>query len=365
MMGKVMDKGEMAITPVLLVILDGLGYIPEHMKTPAARHAATGNAWAQAKTPVLDRVMRDHPWTTLGASEQAVGLPEGVMGNSETGHLAIGSGRVNPSPLSTYNQAIQDGSLAKDDVFQAHLSKVRGKDGVVHLFGLLSDGGVHSHISHLTALIEIYAQAGVGAVIHAQLDGRDVHPKSAKIYVQMLWQSLSPQARQCCEMGSVGGRFYGMDRDQRWDRVQTSYDVITQGWQGAENPSPAWAVPSQPAAAPSSDSEKPSDPQLPFSFQDAKPSFIAAITAIEAGYAAGYNDENLPPIALPGCPAMLGQHGLHFFNFRTDRCVEMWEALLKPDWAANGFHRPALIDFCSAVGMALYSEDLALNERYP
>jgi 2,3-bisphosphoglycerate-independent phosphoglycerate mutase len=353
-----LSRDNPAITPVVLVVLDGLGYIPEHMNSPEARKAAVSNAWAQANTPVLDQLMRDHPWTTLGASGTAVGLPKDGMGNSETGHLALGSGRVNPSQLETYNLAIQDGSLARDAVLQQHIAAIQAGDGVVHLFGLLSDGGVHSHISHLTALIEIYAAANLKSVLHAQLDGRDVHPKSAKRYVQSLWQSLSPHARQYCALGSVGGRFYGMDRDKRWDRLQASYDVITQGWTGN-------SAPLAKAEAPSTADEVALDPALVASFADAAPSFTHAMAAIEAGYAAGYSDENLPPIALSGCPPMRAQDGLHFFNFRTDRCVEMWEALLKQDFAADGFSRPALIDFCSAVGMALYSEDLKLTESYP
>ena len=197
---------------VTLVVLDGWGCAP----------AGPGNAVELAATPVFDRLWREYPHTTLKASGEAVGLPEGQMGNSEVGHLTIGSGRILFQDLMRVNQAVRDGSLYENAALVAAFERARARGGDVHLLGLVSRGGVHSHIDHLRALLELARRQGMEerTWIHAFTDGRDVSPTSAVADLATL-----PAER----IATVVGRYYAMDRDQRWERTQKAFDAITLG----------------------------------------------------------------------------------------------------------------------------------------
>ena len=201
--------------PLLLAILDGLGLAEE----------GPNNAFDQAHTPVLDRLM-EKGYAQLQASGEAVGLPEGQMGNSEVGHTNIGAGRVVYQELTRISRDAKDGTLAKNQVLQEGFLKA--KDHALHLIGLVSEGGVHSHRDHLVSLVKLAKEAGVKKIyIHAILDGRDVPPTSARKEIKKLQEDLS--AIGAGEVVSLIGRFYAMDRDTRWERVEAAYDLFTQG----------------------------------------------------------------------------------------------------------------------------------------
>jgi 2,3-bisphosphoglycerate-independent phosphoglycerate mutase len=249
--------------PVVLVILDGWGCAP----------AGPGNAVELAETPVFDRLWRECPHTTLKASGEAVGLPPGQMGNSEVGHLTIGSGRVLDQDLQRINRAIADGSLFENPVLKAAFE--RGGD--VHLLGLVSHGGVHSHIDHLQALLRFAPER---TWIHAFTDGRDVSPHSAARDLAEL-----PAER----IATVAGRYWAMDRDKRWDRTQRAFDAIVNG-----------------------EGDHADDP----------------VAAVEASYARGGTDEFVEPIVLDGRPRLRPSDAAVFFNFRPDRARQLTKLLL-------------------------------------
>jgi 2,3-bisphosphoglycerate-independent phosphoglycerate mutase len=249
--------------PVVLVILDGWGCAP----------AGPGNAVDLADTPVFDRLWRECPHTTLKASGEAVGLPPGQMGNSEVGHLTIGSGRVLDQDLQRVNRAIADGSFFENPALKAAFEQ----GGEVHLLGLVSHGGVHSHIEHLQALLRFAPER---TWVHAFTDGRDVSPTSA--------------ARDLAELpvdriATVVGRYWAMDRDQRWDRTQRAFDAIVRG-----------------------EGEHADDP----------------VAAVEASYERGVTDEFVEPIVLDGRPRLKPGDAAIFFNFRPDRARQLTKLLL-------------------------------------
>jgi 2,3-bisphosphoglycerate-independent phosphoglycerate mutase len=248
---------------VVLVILDGWGCAP----------AGPGNAVELADTPVFDRLWRDYPHTTLEASGEAVGLPPGQMGNSEVGHLTIGSGRVLDQDLQRINRAIADGSFFENPVLQAAFAT----GGDVHLLGLVSHGGVHSHIDHLQALLRFAPER---TWIHAFTDGRDVSPTSAAHDLAEL-----PAGR----IATVAGRYWAMDRDQRWERTQRAFDAIVRG-----------------------EGEHADDP----------------VAAVEASYARGVTDEFVEPVVLDGRPRLKPSDAVIFFNFRPDRARQLTKLLL-------------------------------------
>lgn len=224
-------RQEALTLPVCLIIIDGYGLAED----------SPSNAISQAATPVLDRLFRDHDWVRLEASGEAVGLPQGQMGNSEVGHLNIGAGRVVFQELTRIDRAVADGSLAENAVFQGAFAQAKAHGGTVHLMGLLSDGGVHSSQEHLFALLEEAAKAGADQVmVHCFLDGRDVPPSSAGSYIRQLEERISKlgQAYPNCQMsiGSLSGRYYAMDRDKRWDRVQKAYDTIVCAQEHTDRP---------------------------------------------------------------------------------------------------------------------------------
>ena len=271
---------------VVLVVLDGWGCAP----------SGPGNAVDLAETPVFDRLWAEYPHTTLKASGKAVGLPPGQMGNSEVGHLTIGSGRVLDQDLQRINRAIEDGSFFENPALKAAFAK----GGDVHLLGLVSYGGVHSHIDHLKALLGFAPER---TWIHAFTDGRDVSPTSAARDLAEL-----PAER----IATVVGRYYAMDRDQRWERTQRAYEAIVEGV-----------------------GELAQDP----------------VAAVEASYARGVTDEFIEPIVLEGRPRLGKDDSVMFFNFRPDRARQLTRKLLD-----GGF---------DVTTMTRYSEELDTPVAFP
>jgi len=249
---------------VVLVILDGWGCAP----------AGPGNAVELAETPVFDRLWRECPHTTITASGEAVGLPPGQMGNSEVGHLTIGSGRVLDQDLQRVNRAIADGSFFENPVLKAAFEQ----DGDVHLLGLVSHGGVHSHIDHLQALLRFAPER---TWVHAFTDGRDVSPHAAKHDLAEL-----PADR----IATVAGRYWAMDRDQRWDRTQRAFEAIVNG-----------------------EGEHAEDP----------------VAAVEASYERDVTDEFVESVVLDGRPRLKPGDAVIFFNFRPDRARQLTKLLLE------------------------------------
>jgi 2,3-bisphosphoglycerate-independent phosphoglycerate mutase len=262
---------------VALVILDGWGIAPP----------GPGNAVELANTPVFDGLRRRYPDSRLIASGEAVGLPPGQMGNSEVGHLTIGSGRILDQDFQRVNRAIQDGSFFENDALVAAFRRARERGGAVHLLGLVSYGGVHSHIDHLRALLDLAAreQMGERTWIHAFTDGRDVSPTSAVHDLGEL-----PDER----IATVSGRYYAMDRDKRWDRTERALEAILGGDGGTGGRA------------------------------DAR----SAVQAVQASYDAGVTDEFVVPVALTGRPRLdPARDSAIFFNFRPDRARQPCERL--------------------------------------
>jgi 2,3-bisphosphoglycerate-independent phosphoglycerate mutase len=208
----------MAKQPKALIILDGF----------ALRNVEQGNAVAQAKKPNFDRYWNKYPHATLKACGEAVGLPEGQMGNSEVGHLNIGAGRIVYQSLTRVNIAIREGEFEKNETFLKAMEHVKAKGTALHLFGLLSDGGVHSHIDHMFALLRLAAKEGLEKVyIHGFLDGRDVGPQTAKTYIEQTFKVI--EETKVGQFATLSGRYYSMDRDKRWDRVEKCYRAMVYG----------------------------------------------------------------------------------------------------------------------------------------
>lgn len=283
--------------PVILIIMDGFG-----MAEPGP-----GNAISMARTPNLDALFAECPWTTLLSSGLAVGLPEGQMGNSEVGHLNIGAGRIVYQELTRIDRAIADGSIFENPVLIEAIDGAIAAHGAVHLMGLVSDGGVHSHQEHLYALARMAGARGARRVfVHAFLDGRDVPPSSGLEYVRALDEALADLG--VVSVATVTGRYYAMDRDNRWDRVEKAWRAMVLG-EGV--------------------------------------SAESATAAIGASYAAGVTDEFVVPavvIGADGAPlgAVADGDALIFFNFRPDRAREITRAFVDPAFA--GFERPVQPD---------------------
>ena len=204
--------------PVALIILDGFGL----------RDTTQGNAVAQAKKPNFDRYWNHYPHAQLTAAGEAVGLPDGQMGNSEVGHLNIGAGRIVYQSLTRVNVAIREGEFEKNETFTDAMEQVKKNGTNLHLFGLLSDGGVHSHIDHMFALLKLAAQEGVKNVyVHGFLDGRDVGPQTAEKYIKATEEKMKEYG--VGQFATISGRYYSMDRDKRWERVEKSYRAMVYG----------------------------------------------------------------------------------------------------------------------------------------
>lgn len=286
--------------PVVLAILDGWG------EEPASPH----NAIALASTPSMDALKREFPHGVINASELHVGLPAGQMGNSEVGHMNIGSGRVVMQELPKIDQAIASGTLEKNPRLRAFIEKTKQGSGRCHLIGLLSPGGVHAHQAHMAALANMLGKAGVEVLVHAFLDGRDTPPQSAVEYVAEFQRALVGNVR----FATVSGRYYAMDRDKRWERVKLAYMTMAAG-EGVREDS--------------------------------------IEQAIAHSYDNGKTDEFLLPTALGDYAGMQDGDSLLMANFRADRAREILSALLDP--AFVGFELPRRVTFSAALGMVEYS----------
>lgn len=260
---------------VLLVITDGIGDAPD---TP-------GNAFTRAHKPTYDRLFAEVPYSLLETAGPAVGLPAGQMGNSEVGHLTLGSGRILRQSMVRIEDALQDGSLAADDKLQTLFSISHD----IHIIGLLSDGGVHSHIGHIQALARLASEAGRHVYLHVITDGRDVEPRSALRYLAQ----IHPMLGDDISIASISGRFYSMDRDRHWDRIESGYRAIVEG---------------QPATA------------------------LEPAKYIESLYADDISDEFITPAAIAGYPGFKRGDGVIFANFRADRMREIVAAIGAPEF---------------------------------
>ncbi len=289
---------------VTLVVLDGWGCAP----------AGPGNAVELARTPVFDRLWREYPHTTLKASGEAVGLPEGQMGNSEVGHLTIGSGRILFQDLQRVNVAIRDGSFCENAAIVAAFERARARGGAVHLLGLVSKGGVHSHLEHLQALLELARRLGMEerTWIHAFTDGRDVSPTAAVSDLAEL-----PAER----IATVVGRYHAMDRDNRWERTQKALDaIVSGGGQPTHN----------------------------------------VLDDVQRSYDAGVTDEFLEPIVVEGAPRLGAGDAAIFFNFRPDRGRQLAGKLVEAGFDLTTMTRYAKgLDVPVAFGEQVVGQTLA------
>lgn len=261
--------------PTILIIMDGIGLNPCRLN----------NAVALARTPNLDAIYSRYPTTVLEASGSAVGLPDGQMGNSEVGHLTLGCGSVLRQDLVKINDALEDSSFFTNTALQAALTRAKNNNRPLHLLGLVSDGGIHSHVAHLLGLIEACAQAGVVPLLHMITDGRDTAPMCAQSFVENVSTALEKAGGS---IASVCGRYYALDRDNRWDRVQKAWQLLANG------------VGVQAATAQQ---------------------------GIAQAYADELFDEFIQPIVLPGFVPMQADDEVLFFNFRNDRPRELSAAL--------------------------------------
>lgn len=273
--------------PLALLILDGYGLAAD----------GPSNAIRRANTPVMDRLMADCPWQPIKCSGLDVGLPAGQMGNSEVGHTNIGAGRVVYQELTRITKEIEDGGFFENEALTAAVEQAKKNSGAVHLMGLLSDGGVHSHIRHLYALLELCKRCGQEKVyVHCFMDGRDVPPSSGLDYLRALEAEIEKIG--CGKIASVCGRFYAMDRDKHWDRVEKAYETVALG-------------------------------EGPFCG--------SAEQAVEASYAAGKTDEFIEPVRCAENAGIHSEDSVIFFNFRPDRAREITRTLV--DEAFDGFAR--------------------------
>ena len=302
----------MKVTPGLLIILDGFGY----------REECEDNAICQARKPHWDVLWQTYPHTTIDASEKWVGLPKNQMGNSEVGHMSIGAGRVVYQDFTRIENAIESGEFFRNPVLLKAVDTARESGHALHIMGLVSPGGVHSHESHIHAMIDLAARGGAPRVyVHAFLDGRDTPPRSAE-------PSLTALTRKCealanARIASICGRYYAMDRDQRWDRVAAAYDLITQG-------------------------------KAPYRAPD-------AVTGLRMAYARGESDEFVKPtvIAPEGAePARMndGDVAVHM-NFRADRARQLTRALTDPKF--DGFERAVVPRFGYFCTLTSYGRDFS------
>lgn len=273
--------------PLALIILDGFG----------CREETKGNAIAAARTPHLDRLMASCPHTRIGASGMDVGLPDGQMGNSEVGHTNIGAGRIVYQELTRITKSFDEGEALGNPALTAAMENARRPGQALHLMGLLSDGGVHSHIRHLYGLMEMARRFAVERVyLHCFMDGRDVPPTSGIGFIAALQQKIKELGLG--QIATVSGRYYAMDRDNRWERVKLAYDAIVNG-EGNKNPDP--------------------------------------VAVIQKSYGAGVTDEFIVPTVVTEGAGIKAGDSVIFFNFRPDRARELTRALVDPDFA--GFER--------------------------
>jgi 2,3-bisphosphoglycerate-independent phosphoglycerate mutase len=298
------------VSPVVLVILDGWGY----------REETDGNAIAQANTPIMDSLWSAYPSTLIQTSGKAVGLPKGQMGNSEVGHLNIGAGRTVPQELVRISDATEDGSFLENPALVGLCETVAQRQTKLHLIGLCSQGGVHSHLNHLFALLELAKRQNIQDVcIHAVLDGRDTPPASATEEIQRLQAEIAHIG--VGRIVTLSGRYYAMDRDRRWDRVQKAYEAMTQDSDDAIRP---------------------------------------ALDVIQEAYAQKITDEFIVPVRIaPG--AIESGDGVIFFNFRPDRARQLTQAFV--DQKFSEFERP-FIENLEFVTFTQYDQQLPIKVAF-
>lgn len=297
----------------MLMILDGWGYRPE----------IENNAIALADTPCWDEMWQSDPHVLIETSGEAVGLPDGQMGNSEVGHMNIGAGRVVYQDFTRITKAIGDGSFTKNPALCAAVDAARENGGTVHIMGLLSPGGVHSHDDHFIATVQLAADRGAGEIaVHAFLDGRDTPPRSAEASIEHMQQVLDtiPGA----EFASISGRYFAMDRDQHWDRVQRAYQAIA----SAESD---WQTPT-------------------------------AIAALQQAYARDENDEFVQPTTIASATGVHDGDAVIFVNFRADRAREITMAFVNQPF--EGFDRDP-IELADFVCMTEYMAGLPVSVAFP
>ncbi len=300
-----------------LIILDGWGYRPE----------TDHNAIHHANTPFWDSLWSSHPKTLIETSGKAVGLPDGQMGNSEVGHMNLGAGRIVYQNFTRITKDIEEGGFARNNALTSAIDKAVTAGKAVHIFGLLSPGGVHSHEDHLIAACEMAVQRGATALyVHAFLDGRDMPPKSARPSLEKMDAALKALGVGC--IASLTGRYYAMDRDNRWDRVEAAYNLIASA--------------------------------------EGEFSYTSAVDALSAAYERGETDEFVKPSVIThegAAHEVADGDTILFMNFRADRAREITRAFVDPDFA--GFDRkatPALADF---VMLTEYAADIKTSCAYP
>jgi 2,3-bisphosphoglycerate-independent phosphoglycerate mutase len=288
--------------PVILTILDGWGLSDD----------TTANAPHLAKTPTMDRLYKECPNATLITHGPDVGLPTGQMGNSEVGHTNIGAGRVVAMDLGQIDLAIEDGSFFENATLSAFVTRLKETSGTAHMMGLVSDGGVHGHLDHIVAAAQAITRAGVPVALHAITDGRDVAPKSAYAYVNELEEKLPEGAN----IVTVSGRYFAMDRDNRWERVSEAYDAMIKGKGRACE---------------------------------------TAHDAVTRAYNQSETDEFIVPTVLDGYQGVKDGDGFFCLNFRADRAREILAAIGKPGF--DGFDTGERPELAAFMGMVEYSED--------
>lgn len=300
-----------AFHPVVVLILDGWGL----------REDREANAVAQGNTPNFDRLWRDAPHARLDACGEDVGLPAGQIGNSEVGHTNIGAGRIVWMDLPRIDREIADGGFQANDALNAFIAKMKQSGGVAHVMGLLSPGGVHSHQRHMAAAARALREAGVPVALHAFTDGRDVPPKSAPAALAAFRDDLAD-----APFATVSGRFYAMDRDQRWDRVEAAFDAIVSA-RGKRAES--------------------------------------AEAAVQAAHEAGETDEFVTPTVIGDYHGANDGDGVFCINFRADRARQLLDALAAPDF--DGFNVSARPVWAAMLGMVSYSDahDRFMPAMYP
>ncbi len=304
--------------PVMLIVLDGWGI----------NHRREGNAISSAKAPLVESLFRDYPHTELQASGEYVGLPDGQMGNSEVGHLNLGAGRIVYQDITRITKSIRDGDFFTNPAFQQAAETVKANHSTLHLMGLLSDGGVHSHIDHFYAILDWAKQKGLYKVMfHAFLDGSDTPPQSALGYIESLEAYFAKIG--IGRIATVSGRYYAMDRDKRWERVQKAYEALVMG-SGIRK--------------------------------------YSATEAVKNSYEHGRNDEFMLPTVImntkPGLPGQIrDKDAVIFCNFRSDRAREITRALTDPNF--DGFSRPVVPKIGTFVCLTTYDETFNLPVAFP
>jgi 2,3-bisphosphoglycerate-independent phosphoglycerate mutase len=301
--------------PVLLIVLDGFGI----------GGGGSADATAMAHTPFFDGTRQRYPMARIETSGEAVGLPPGQMGNSEVGHMTMGAGRVIHQDMTRINLALERGEFETNAVIQETLAAVEKSGGTLHLMGLVSDGGVHSHVNHLIALLDCCGRRGIRPAVHAFLDGRDTPPRSGAGTIR----DLLPHVERCDgHVATVIGRYYAMDRDNRWDRIASAYRAIV-GREGIAAPD--------------------------------------AVTAVEESYARDESDEFVQPTVVDGGAPLRDGDAVIFFNFRADRARELTNAItsLKPEAFEGKLEREQVVRLAAYTCFTEYDADFGLPVAFP